>query len=296
MAGVAALTAVLYLLSNQTFPADSDGATVVLEGQAMAAGHLTLHGWALSLDSFWSVDAVFYMVAVLLVGVRSALLHLVPAFIAVLVILVGILIAREGRRGAAAVAAAVTVVALLGFPSHYLAYFLLRGPLHVGTTLVVSGRVLPAPARPLRHRRGWWPWSSLAAGLTGDLQMVGIGLAPVCRRGLTATMRTRSWKAGAPLAGAAVASVVVAGVIRRAAELLGTFAIGKVQPSATASEMLVNLRNVLPGGLHMLGVGAASAGCRRCSKSAHRRRVARRGGARLLRRRTPLGVAKGTEP
>jgi hypothetical protein len=94
----------------------------------------------------------------------------------------------------------------------------------------------------------------LAAGLLGDLQTVGIGLAPVLCAGLVAMARTRRWRSGAPLVGAAGASLVLAGVVRVIADLIGTFSIGNVQPSATTSQMLVNLRTLLPDGLHMFGI------------------------------------------
>jgi hypothetical protein len=42
--------------------------TVVLEGQSTSAGHLTVHGWALSLDSFWTVDVLFNALVVLVAG------------------------------------------------------------------------------------------------------------------------------------------------------------------------------------------------------------------------------------
>jgi hypothetical protein len=259
VAAVAALTALLYILSAHSYPADSDSATVVLEGQAIAAGHLTLHGWALSVDSFWSVDAVFYAIGILVVGLRSVLLHLIPAFVAALVVMMGIVIAREGRRGAASVAAAVIVVTLLGLPSPYLTYFFVRGPVHIGTTLWCLVAFFM-----LRRGRTGVEWlvavAFLAAGLLGDLQTVGIGVAPVLCAGLAAMVRTRRWRAGAPVVGAAAASLVLAGTVREAGDLIGTFAIGKVQPSATTSEMLVNLRNLLPDGLHMLGIQSSTEG------------------------------------
>src|ERR1700722_10838730 len=52
--GLPALVALFYVASVHSLAGDSDGATVVLEGQAMSGGHVMLHGWALSLDSFWS--------------------------------------------------------------------------------------------------------------------------------------------------------------------------------------------------------------------------------------------------
>ena len=63
--------AIFYVSARHSFAGDSDGATVVLQGQAMGTGNLTLHGWALSLDSFWTVDAVVYMFVELVTGVRA---------------------------------------------------------------------------------------------------------------------------------------------------------------------------------------------------------------------------------
>ncbi len=259
VAGLVALTALLYAVSTHLFAGDSDGATVVLEGQSMSSGHLTLHGWALSVDSFWTVDAIFYTFGVLVIGVRSSLLHLVPAFIASLVVLLGVLIAREGRRGAAAVAAGVTVVALLGLPGRLLSYFYLRGPLHVGTTLwcLVAFFAL----RRNRFDLGWIvAVVFLAAGLLGDFQMVALGIAPVLLAGLVTMLRARSWRAGAPTTTAPVASIILAVVVRKVAELIGTFGIGRLQQGASATQMVRNLKNLLTGGVRMLGVGAGGIG------------------------------------
>ena len=257
--GLAALTALLYAVSIRVFAGDSDGATVVLEGQSMSAGHLTLHGWALSVDSFWGVDAVFYMLGVLVIGVRSSLLHLIPAFIASLVVLMGVLIAREGRRGFAAIAAGVTVVALLALPGRLLSYFYLRGPLHVGTTLWCLVAFFA-----LRHRRFGAGWIVavvfLAAGLLGDFQIVALGVAPVLVAGMVTMLRARSWRAGAPMTAAAVASVVLAFLVRKITEVIGTFSIGKLQQGASSAQMLRNFRNLVTGGARMFGVGSGPLG------------------------------------
>ena len=67
----AALALLLEAISVHSNTPNSDGATVILEGQSMANGHLALHGWALSLDSFWTVDAAIYMVVIGIVGVQG---------------------------------------------------------------------------------------------------------------------------------------------------------------------------------------------------------------------------------
>src|ERR1022692_4118164 len=48
---------------------------LILEGNALSGGNLTLKNWALSLDSFWLVDVPLYAIAVLVAGVRPQLLH-----------------------------------------------------------------------------------------------------------------------------------------------------------------------------------------------------------------------------
>jgi hypothetical protein len=266
--GLAALTTLFYFLSTRTVIPSSDGATAVLEGQSISGGHLTLHGWDLSLDSFWTVDALFNALGVAIFGIRSMLLHLVPAFIAALVVLIGIRIARDGRRGAGGVAAGVTVLALLGLPASYFCYFFLLGVAHVGTTLWCL-----VAFYALRRRRmglGWFvAVVFLAAGLLGDFQMVALGVVPVLLAGVTAILRTRSWRAGVPLVGASAASLLLALVIRVLAELIGTYSIGGLQTSAKLPQVLRNVTNLRTGGARMLGVGHSSGGVSLLLDSAH---------------------------
>ena len=255
VAAFMALVALLYAVSLHTIVGDSDGATVILEGQAMTSGHLALHGWALSFDSFWTVDALFYMTVEFLTGAREFLLYLVPALIAGLVVVVGAWLARDGRRGTAGTVAVISVVALIGLPSHVLSMFLLRGPLHIGTALWC----LIAFAG-LRSGRLGWGWivavAFFAAGTLGDLQMVALGIAPAGLAGLVAMLRTRNWRSGAPTASAAVAGLLGAGIIREIARVIGTFSVATSHPTASAAEMLTNLRRVPTWGANMLGMGS----------------------------------------
>lgn len=254
VAALIALVALLYAVSFHTIVGDSDGATVVLEGQSMASGHLALHGWALSFDSFWTVDALFYMAIEFITGAREYLLYLVPALIAGLVVVAGAWLARDGRRGISGACAAVTVVTLIGLPSHVLSMFFLRGPLHVGTALWC----LIAFAG-LRSGRLGWGWivavAFFAAGTLGDLQMVALGIAPAGIAGLVTMLRTRNWRSGAPTASAAVAGLLGAGILREMARAIGTFSVATSHPTASASEMLTNLGRIPSWGAHMLGVG-----------------------------------------
>ena len=259
VAAFAGLTALLYMASVHAVSANSDGATTVLEGQAMRSGNLRLDGWALSLDSFWTVDAVFYAVGVLVLGVRPVLLHLVPAVIAALVVFTGVFLARDGRRGAAAVAAGATVVGLLALPGHALAYFFLEGASHVATALWCL--VAFAGLRRARWGLGWaLAVIFLAAGVLGDLQAAAVGVIPAFLAGLVAMARTRRVRNGAPAVVASVASLLLAGAVHALVQLEGSFTIGKIQPRATGSQMLQNLRDIPTDAAQQLGVGRGPLG------------------------------------
>ena len=207
-----------------TIAASSDGATVVLEGQAISHGNVALQGWSLSLDSFWTIDAAFYAAAFPLSGLSPALLHTVPALLAALVVATGVWIAVDGRRTRGAVAGTLLVLCLLVLPNPDLTYYLLQGPWHIGTTLwcllaflaVARGRFgLPFVAAV----------ALLAAGMLGDLMMLALGVVPCLGAGLLAMARRRSWRGGLPLVAAAVGSIALALVVRLVTEAAGTFTL-----------------------------------------------------------------------
>ncbi len=254
LVGFGALVVLLSVASYHAFIPNSDGATVVLEGQSMSTGNLLLGHWALSLDSFWTVDAPFYMVGVLVLGVHPYLLHLVPAFIAALVVITGALLARQGRRGVAGIAAIVTVFALLGLPSHVLAAFFLQGPLHVGTVLWC----LVAFAGLRRGRMGWgWIAAVLlfAASTLGDFQTVALGMIPALVGGFVAMARTRRWRGGITTVMAPVVAIFLAAAVRVVASALGTFTVAPHNPMAPPSQILPNIGRMATWGAHMLGLG-----------------------------------------
>jgi hypothetical protein len=218
---------------------DSDGATVVLEGQTMGAGHILLPAWSLSLDSFWSIDAVFYAVAVQLFGVRGNLIFLVPAVIAAAVIMVAATMAMDRRISLAAGAGALATIGVLALPSRAFAIYFVEGPYHVGTTLWCL------LAFALLSRNSFdWRWGLavvvLAAGLLGDFQTVLLGEAPVVATGLIATWCARRGRAAVPLLAAPVASAVLAYIVRRVTLALGTFTIAPANPFASGHQLIQN--------------------------------------------------------
>ena len=186
--GAALLLVWMYALTvhaNST-AVNSDGATVILQGSAVASGNVLLHGWILSLDSWWTLDVAFYALITSVTGVHGYLLLAGPALIAGLVVIVGAVIARRGRRGSAATAGMATVVAVLALPSHTLATYLMCGPIHVSTALFALVAFLG-----LRRNHIGWGWLMavflLAAGMLGDLQMVSYGVVPVLLAGCAAS-------------------------------------------------------------------------------------------------------------
>jgi hypothetical protein len=225
----------------------------------MGNGHVLLHGWALSYDSFWTLDAPFYALASVVVGVRPSLLFAVPAGIAAAVIVVGVIMAREGRRAAAAVVGGVTVVALLAFPTHAFASFFVRGPFHVVTALYA----LIAFAGLRRPRFGWgWAISVvfLTIGLLGDLQILFYGVVPIFLAGIVSMMRERSLRGGAITSLAAVASVPLTVVLRKICKSFGAFTIGPANPLASFHQILVNTVHAVSYSLELIGVTTAHVG------------------------------------
>lgn len=230
------LTALFNAASVHALTGNSDGATVVLEGLDLRHGNLALNGWSLSLDSFWSVDVLFYAGAVLVAGFRSGYVHLIPSLLAALTVLVGVVLSCRGRRGWLAVASATVVLLALALPAHALAFFLLQGPWHVGTTLycLVAFWLLAT------GRFGWGWFAAvvlLAAGLLGDLQTLALGVIPVFGAGVVGMLRRRSIREGLPSALAAASSITLAIVVRLVTEIFGTFRVAESHNTVSMAQL-----------------------------------------------------------
>ena len=256
---VVVLIALLYAAAVRAFAGDSDGATVVLEGHALGSGHVLLHGWALSLDSFWTIDAPLYAVAERLTGMHWALLYLVPAVIAGLVIALSAVLARDGRKGWPGAVAIITVVVVIGLPSHALATFLLRGPLHVGTTLWCLAAFVCL--RTGRFDRWWFvAVGLLATGALGDSQVIVLGMVPVFLGGLVMMRRRRRWQSGLTAVAAAAASAILAVALWTFAGWAGAYTVNSTHPRASAQQAWTNIGHIATWGAAMLGVGDGGLG------------------------------------
>lgn len=255
----AGLVLVLYQVSVHLDVPNSDGATVVLQGQAMRSGNVLLRNWHLSFDSFWGIDALVYAVTEVFTGLRAQLMYFVPALIAAMVVVAGAIVARGSRRGGAGLAAAATVVVFLGLPSLAMSAFYLTGPLHVGTTLWCL--LAFAGLAHGRSRAGWVAAVVLfAAGALGDLLIIPLGIAPTFLAGLVAMLRTRHWRAGMRHVTAAAAGLVLAVAARAATLAVGAFSISPGHPTASSSQLAANIGHVFTWGAPMLGVGDGAFG------------------------------------
>ncbi len=250
---------VLGVTSYHTVGGNSDGATVVLEGQSLAQGHLLLHGWILSQDSFWSVDALFYGLFVFIFGVHGWMIHVVPAFIATLIVLVAGHLATVHNADAPPRIARVVVILGLVFPVAAWAQFYLAGPYHLGTTLycLMAFALVVGEARPIRYLGAT---VLLSAGVLGDLQTLSLGVVPIALAGLVTIMRRWSLRAGAGRIAVAGAAVILALCTRAVAAALGAFTFA---PPRTPNTLALSLSNVLPGlhyAVNLLGAGTGPFG------------------------------------
>lgn len=254
---VAGAMVLLEIASRHAFSGNSDGATVILQGRAVLNGDLGLNHWALSLDSFWTVDVPFYVLGVAINGVGPALYHAMPAVIAGLLVGVGMVLARAGRTERLSYAGALTVFALLALPGLFLANFFVQGPLHMGTTLWCLLAFLG-----LRRGRFGWGWGVallfLTAGLLGDFQTVVLGVGPVVAAGVVAGLRLRNARAALPALSAGLGSLVAAEVVRKIMDRLGTYTIGAANQTATRAQMIHNITNAFHWGAELMGLKATA--------------------------------------
>lgn len=247
------LLVLLVGLAAHDVAANSDSATVALEGRSVGQGNLTLSGWSLSLDSFWTIDALFYTAAIAALGFIPQLVEVVPAVIAVSVIGLGAVVASERLPARGKVAAIAVVLAFLGLPNHAFATFFLQGPWHVGTTLWCLAAFIAL-------RDGQLGWRSvaaalfLAAGLLGDLQTLGIGVIPVAGAGLLASARRRDWRAGVLLVAVSASSVLIALVVRKLTSWAGAFSYHESHHTAALPQMWSDLGHLGNWSTALLGI------------------------------------------
>jgi hypothetical protein len=229
-----------YLISRRIWGGNSDVATPLLQGQAMAEGHLTLNGWNFIHDSFWTVDVLLYTVGYLVMGIDPELMFIVPALVAATILALSIRLVTTGLGGAAAWVSAVAVVALIGMPTQGWTFLFISIYGHPATLLfgLVAFAALRRPGGAVR-----WLVAVifLTLGMLGDLQILPLAVGPIFGAGIVAMMRTRTLRAGSPLVAAALAAPVLSYLVRQVAEQIGTYGIAPSNPTATSEQMMSNV-------------------------------------------------------
>jgi hypothetical protein len=134
--GGLALYAVLLRIAL-TENVSSDPANNVLQAWDLAHGHLLLHGWILGDVTFYTFELPLLAVVELFFGVHTIALHVALALVYLAITVCATAIAVPGSRGAARVARAAVVVAVLAAPIFQLtdSWIPISLPDHTGTSV-----------------------------------------------------------------------------------------------------------------------------------------------------------------
>ena len=225
----------------------------LLQASDMAKGNVLLDHWYSSTDSFWTIDDIFFVIGVMIVGAKILLLHVVSACTWTILIIAGAYVASLDLRRHARTTSALTVLVLLGVPSTVLAGYLSQSEIHIGT--VVFALLAFLGLRDGRFGPGWFVAVALfALGTLGDPLIIAFGLVPALAVGLFDGIRARNWKCGFSTASAPIVATFIAGLARLAAVQIGTFQIAGSNPFAPM-KLFSNLHLVIPGAATLLGLG-----------------------------------------
>ena len=235
--GLAALF-VLALGQSRSSALSSDGASNILQAQAMLHGNPLLRGWWTSDVSFYTTELPEYALVVAARGVSPDVVHLCGALTYTLCVALAGLLARGPVRGPAGLRRAGIAVAIMLAPSVLGGTeVFLENPDHFGTSVPVLLALLlvdRAAGRDQAAGRGWPTAVAVCALLAltqvGDeLSLVAgtaaIGVVGAARAGLAALRRRFGTGArlDALLAAAAAVSVVLARIAQWALRAAGGF-------------------------------------------------------------------------
>src|ERR1700733_5945129 len=93
-----------YLRLSSTYAENSDMANILLMGQDLLHGNFLLRGWHMSDVSFYPTELVQYALLESVLGLHMSTAHVAAAMTYTLVVLLVVLLARNGTSGPAALA------------------------------------------------------------------------------------------------------------------------------------------------------------------------------------------------
>ena len=186
----------LYLRQSLIAPFNADGASVMLQAQAMLHGNVLLSGWWTADVSFYTTELPEYMLVVLFRGLRPDVVHICGALSYTLTVLLAALLARGRATGRAGLVRALLAAGILLAPGILGGtHVFLENPDHAGTAVPILAMLLFLDRAPER----WY----VPVAVCGTLAWIQVG----DKLGLVA--------ATAPVAAVAVARLAMLGMRRR---------------------------------------------------------------------------------
>jgi hypothetical protein len=244
----------LYFFQSRVGPFNSDGASIIVQAQAMLHGNVLLSGWKTADVSFYTTELPEYMLMVALRGVRPEVVHISAALTYTLTVLLAAFLGRGRATGRAGVARALLAGAIMLAPGITGGTeVFLENPDHAGTAVPILLILLLLDRAPER----WYvpagvclllAWVQVADQLT--LIAATAPVAAVCGvRLLILAARhrpRREFRYDGLLLAAAVVSVALAELAQAAIRALGGFRQSPLTYGllAPASQIPSNARNM----------------------------------------------------
>jgi hypothetical protein len=259
---VAAALFTLYLRQSLVAPFNADGASAMLQAQAMLHGNVLLKGWWVADVSFYPTELPEYMIVTALRGLRPDVVHICGALTYMLTVLLGAMLGRGRAKGREGLVRALVAGGIMLAPSVLGGTeVFLENPDHAGTAVPVLALFLlldrASPEDPGRGYRRWWvPLAAcvvLAAIQIGDQLGLVAATAPIAgvalfRLAMLALRRRplREYWYDAALLAAAAASYELANAGLRAIRKLGGYY------QAPLPKQLIAPMSQVRGNLHVM--------------------------------------------
>ncbi len=195
----------LYVRQSMVAPFNSDGASNILQAQAMLHGNPLLRGWWTSDVSFYTTELPEYMLVELFRGVRPDVVHIAGALGYTLAVLLAALLARGRAKGRAGIVRALLAAGIMLAPGILGGTeVFLENPDHAGTAVPILVLLLfldraPAGLCQQESRARWY----VPVGVCALLAWIQVGDQ------LTLVAAT------APIAAVAVARLLLLALRRR---------------------------------------------------------------------------------
>jgi hypothetical protein len=221
----------LYLRQSRLAPFNSDGASNVLQAQAMLHGNLLLHGWWISDVSFYTTELPEYMLVEAFRGLRPDVVHICGALTYTLTVLLAALVARGQARGRSGIVRALLAGGIMLAPGIVGGTeVFLANPDHAGTAVPILVLLLLLDRAPERWYVAVAVWGLLAWIVVADELTLVAAAAPVAAVAVVALIGLRARRRPLPefrydvqLLAAAVLSVGTAWLAEAALRSIGGF-------------------------------------------------------------------------